>query len=272
MDAAISDLGSVVIDGVPVEDLESYRVESPLFEFGPLPANSLFEHLFGIASLDPTPEGATSMSVIDGVWLLLTPPSVGEHEIHIRAPGRGIDDRFQVTVTPPLGDFDLDGSLTAMDIDHLSAEIRVGGTDVHFDLNGDSRVDTADRTVWVHDLRKTYFGDANLDGQFSRTDMVAVLQAGQYEDMISGNSGWTSGDWDGDGDFTTRDLVAALQDGGYEKGPRAGVAVVPEPPGSMVLLLGLMTFLAHTRRGWFIARRPKSTHGSADEFSLIRFA
>jgi hypothetical protein len=239
-------VGDVTIDGVPVENLESYRVESPLFEFGPLPENSLFEHPFGIASLDATPAGTTSLSVSDGVWLLLTPLSVGEHEIHIRAPIRGINDRFQITVTPPptpAGDFDLDGSLTAMDIDHLLAEIRIGATQARFDLNGDSRVDTADRATWVHDLRKTYFGDANLDGQFNSTDMIAVFQAGQYEDALGGNSGWSSGDWDGDGDFRTGDLVAAFQDGGYEKGPRATIATVPEPSSWFMLLLGFLTIV-----------------------------
>ena len=30
-----------VIDGVPVNNLDAYRVESPLFEFGPLPEDNL---------------------------------------------------------------------------------------------------------------------------------------------------------------------------------------------------------------------------------------
>jgi hypothetical protein len=150
---------------------------------------------------------------------------------------------FDIVPKPLSGDFDLDGSLTALDIDQLSAEIRRGGTNVSFDLNSDSRVDTADRTVWVHDLRKTYFGDANLDGQFNSTDMIAVFQAGQYEDMVSGNSGWSTGDWDGDGDFKTGDLVAAFQDGGYEKGPRPAMVTVPEPSPWLMFWSGLLAWL-----------------------------
>jgi hypothetical protein len=156
---------------------------------------------------------------------------------------------FDIIPKTTPGDFDLDGSLTATDIDQLSAEIRAGGTNSRFDLNADSRIDTADRAAWVHNLRKTYFGDSNLDGQFNSSDLITVFQAGQYEDVVVGNSGWATGDSDGDGDFTTSDMVAAFQDGGYEKGPRPGVAVVPEPVGIIPLLFGLMTIRAQVRRG-----------------------
>ena len=38
----------------------------------------------------------------------------------------------------------------------------------------------------------------------------------------------------------TGDFVKALEDGGYEQGPRAGVAAVPEPHASLLLLLGTL--------------------------------
>jgi hypothetical protein len=61
-------------------------------------------------------------------------------------------------------------------------------------------------------------GDADVDGQFSSTDLVIVFQAGQYEDTIPENSTWATGDWNGDGDFDSTDMVIAFQVGLYERG------------------------------------------------------
>jgi hypothetical protein len=104
-----------------------------------------------------------------------------------------------------------------------------------------------DRLYWVHNLADTYFGDANLDGEFNTSDLVAVFEAGHYEDGIAGNSGWGTGDWNGDAEFSTSDLVLAFQDGGYEQGPRGAVSSVPEPNALCLLLLGA-TSLKHERR------------------------
>ncbi len=59
-------------------------------------------------------------------------------------------------------------------------------------------------------------GDSNLDGRFDTQDLVQILQIGEYEDGIPGNSTWTEGDWNQDGDFDTGDFVLALQQGNYE--------------------------------------------------------
>lgn len=61
----------------------------------------------------------------------------------------------------------------------------------------------------------TLFGDVNGDGVFDSQDLIAVLQAGEYEDDIDGNSTFEEGDWNGDGDFTSRDLVFAFQQGNF---------------------------------------------------------
>jgi hypothetical protein len=143
------------------------------------------------------------------------------------------------------GDFNKDGTLDVVDIDRLSAEVRSGDHDGVFDLNADDLVDELDRAVWVERLRKTYFGDSNLDGQFNSTDLVLVFQAAQYEDAELGNSTWTTGDWNGDAEFTSRDLVLAFQGGGFEKGPRPSHAV-PEPGGMTIGLLSL-TLLVRLR-------------------------
>jgi hypothetical protein len=65
------------IDGEPVTNLEPYRVESPLFTFGPLPANNV-EEATGVAA----PEGATSPAVSDGYFAMVNPLSVGTHTLH----------------------------------------------------------------------------------------------------------------------------------------------------------------------------------------------
>jgi len=46
-------------------------------------------------------------------------------------------------------------------------------------------------------------------------DLVAILIAGEYEDAIDGNIGWSEGDWNFDGGFNTQDFVAALELGTY---------------------------------------------------------
>jgi hypothetical protein len=139
-------------------------------------------------------------------------------------------------------DFDHDGVLTAADIDLLSAELRTPSGDPRFDINNDGQVDVDDHRDWVHEsnIGDTYFGDANLDGEFNSGDLIAVFQAGEYEDQITLNSTWAEGDWDGDGEFDSGDLVFAFQDGGYGMGPRAAVAAVPQPSGWILLTLGLI--------------------------------
>jgi hypothetical protein len=103
-----------------------------------------------------------------------------------------------------------------------------------------------DRTVWIEDLMKTTFGDANLDGEFNSSDLVQVLQAGEYADDVPGNSGWADGDFGGDGESDSDDLVLALQTGAYEQGPQITVAV-PEPSGAFVVAIAV-AIMAGARR------------------------
>jgi len=142
------------------------------------------------------------------------------------------------------GDFNANGSLDVADIDALSAAIRAGKNEATYDVTGDSKVDVQDHAKWVRELRKTWVGDANLDGQFNTSDFVIVFQAGRFETGQS--AGWGEGDWNADAKFDTADFVAAFQDGGFEAGPRAAVAAVPEP--SSLVLLALGGLLAIRRR------------------------
>lgn len=145
------------------------------------------------------------------------------------------------------GDFDGDGDCDVDDIDILAGAIRGGSMDSVYDLNGDSTVDSADHRFMISDLKNTWLGDANLDGEFSSNDFVAVFQVGEYEDTVAGNSGWADGDWNGDGDFNSSDFVAAFSDGGFEQGPRGAVAAVPEPAGLLMLTLGLLSLTGRIR-------------------------
>ncbi len=153
-----------------------------------------------------------------------------------------------VLLQPSLpGDFDENGELNAEDLD-LHAEAVLANTDPPgYDLDGNGDVDYEDRVFWLHQLKKTYIGDSNLDFEFNTADFVAVLSEGKYE--TGERAGWAQGDWNGDLVFGTGDLVVALSGGGYERGPfpGEGIAAVPEPSSLALLLLGI-TLALHVAR------------------------
>ncbi|MCA9150762.1 MAG: hypothetical protein KDA92_15735, partial [Planctomycetales bacterium] len=146
------------------------------------------------------------------------------------------------------GDYNGDGQLDASDLDLQAAAIASPTPDLNrFDENNDGVVSLDDRGVWLHDLRKTWFGDADLNGVFDTGDMVLVFTKGKYETGEAAT--WEEGDWDADGVFSSGDLVAAFSDGGYEQGPRGAVSAVPEPSGLLMLLLGTLPFFSRRRAG-----------------------
>ena len=113
------------------------------------------------------------------------------------------------------------------------------------DFNDDGMITFEDRLVWIHELRGTWIGDANLDGEFNGGDMVQVFVGGKYEtDWLAG---WEEGDWNGDGIFDSGDLVTAFVDGGYEQGSRTDAVAVPEPGGWVVVAMGLLPWLFDRR-------------------------
>jgi hypothetical protein len=148
-----------------------------------------------------------------------------------------------------LGDYDGSGTLDAADLD-LQAEEMVKGpeADLRFDLNGDAKVDFADRLMWLHDLKNTWVGDSNLDLEFNSSDMVQVFSRGKYETDEA--AVWEEGDWDGNQVFTSGDMVAAFVDGGYESGRWLGeaVAAVPEPSSVLLLVLGIVVWITRVRQ------------------------
>jgi hypothetical protein len=74
--------------------------------------------------------------------------------------------QLQPLLAPLTGDFNSNGQMDAADIDALSQAVPSGGSLQLFDLNGDGGIDQGDRSVWIEEIRKTYVGDANLDGEF----------------------------------------------------------------------------------------------------------
>jgi hypothetical protein len=163
---------------------------------------------------------------------------------------------FDLTGTR-LGDFDGDGQLSFSDIDLLAEMIRQGATESRFDLNLDGAVNEADHRTWAFDLKRSGYGDANLDGFFNSSDLVRVFQIGEYEDTIQLNSGWGDGDWNGDGEFTSSDFVRALQNNNrlcYETdciGPRPAMSI-PEPTAcSLIFALVCVVYRSGMRRHSF---------------------
>jgi hypothetical protein len=150
-----------------------------------------------------------------------------------------VEQHYAAILTPPslVGDFNGDFMIDAADIDLLTAAIIAGSSDGIYDLDGNGSVAILDRDFLVETILGTYIGDANLDGEFSSRDFVAIFQINEYEDAIPGNSGWADGDFNGDMDFDSSDFVAAFQKGGFELGPRTAVSAVPEPTTCLGLLL-----------------------------------
>ena len=167
----------------------------------------------------------------------------------------GGDDTLKTLIATSIDDFiasdTTEINVEPVTIDELTAAINEGSTDSRFDIDENGSVDATDRTAWVVNVANSYFGDANLDGEFNSSDFVVVFTAGEYEDEIVGNSLWGEGDWNGDGDFNSGDFVLAFTDGGYEIGPRNSQNV-PEPASLITLVIA---FFIVTQRNLFCGRK-----------------
>ena len=161
--------------------------------------------------------------------------------INVTHPRELVEERLS-------GDFNVDGVLSDDDIDLMTQRFLTGKLFRRYDLNLDNELDLQDRRILVETRFHTQFGDADLDGQFGTRDIVTVFAAGEYNDGLSLNSTWLTGDWNGDGEFTDDDLVLAFQDGGYEQGPRQSVSAVPEPSAACLLALAATITVSTSRR------------------------
>ena len=85
-----------------------------------------------------------------------------------------LDNKFFGAAFPE-GDYSKDGELNAPDLDLQAIAITDGNNPPEYDLNDDGSVNFTDRLVWVNELRNTWIGDANLNGEFTSSDMVQVF-------------------------------------------------------------------------------------------------
>lgn len=91
---------SCKIDGVAVQNLAAFRVQSPLFTWGPLPENNVLQG----PPLN-LPAGTTSPSVSDGYFVMVAPLSMGSHTIHFKGSvvftqaQDGFDFTFSLDIT-----------------------------------------------------------------------------------------------------------------------------------------------------------------------------
>jgi hypothetical protein len=232
------DVGGMVTDDD--SGFYSFEVSFPWEALEETPANILArgEFGFGIAINDDDDGGGRNTQIM---WASESPelwhnatvfPSVA---LSTEVIGGGVT-----------GDFNDNGSLDGPDIDDLTAQSAGGTNPADYDLNADTLVNDADVNVWIKDLFNSWVGDADLNGVFDSSDLVAVLASGTYEADVA--SVWTTGDFNGDGRTNSTDLVAALADGGYELGPRAATAAVPEPSGIALLALGGLWMIRRKRR------------------------
>ena len=137
------------------------------------------------------------------------------------------------------GDFDGDGELLANDVNLLCAAIRGEANPSEFDLNEDGLVDLTDQRIWVEDVRDTFFGDTDLDGQVSFADFLAL--SANFGDS---DAGWEHGDFDCNAFVEFPDFLQLSANFGSEA---AAIASVPEPNCSWMLVAIACLFRRHRK-------------------------
>ena len=145
--------------------------------------------------------------------------------IKMQAPSFGAQN------LPPTiaGDLNSNGLLDHQDVELICVAIRANATDPSYDLNNDRLINQADLFHLIEVEFSTSVGDANLDLIFDSSDLVAVFQAGTYEDNTPESSTWKTGDWNCDGSFQSSDLVTAFQRGRYADAERAARLITALP-------------------------------------------
>ena len=63
-------------------------------------------------------------------------------------------------------------------------------------------MDTDDRDFWISDIKNTFFGDTNLDGQVNVVDLNSLALSWRTH----GATSWSQGDFNGDGNVNASEL------------------------------------------------------------------
>ena len=142
-------------------------------------------------------------------------------------------------------DFNNDGSLDAMDIDALVAEIVAGTNGSDFDLSGDAAVNTADLDQWrteaaaLNGFADSYLlGDANLDGTANAIDLNAVGL-----NWLDSPNSWSGGDFTADGVTDAADLNVLGLNWLNAIAVGADQNQVPEPSSFLVFGIACLSLL-----------------------------
>ena len=144
-------------------------------------------------------------------------------------------------------DFDVNGACDISDIDELVAHIAAGGSDLRFDTNNDSIVDTRDIDEWravaatENGFAGPYLpGDADLSGTVGASDLNALAVSWQQAVAL-----WSAGDFTANGSVGSDDLnLLALN---WQQS-NAVAAAVPEPVTLSLWLIAGLAFLGRCRR------------------------
>ena len=143
-------------------------------------------------------------------------------------------------VTDVVGDLSFNGQLDVADLNILFRDIANRQRNRRLDLNMDRRVDVNDAYYWVTELKSTFVGDANLDGEVKFDDFLA-LSANFDEE-----GGWQQGDFDGDGTVSFPDFLALSANFGGTA--NASATAVPEPTAQSIALFGLLGLIGFRKR------------------------
>ncbi len=131
-----------------------------------------------------------------------------------------------------LGDFNSVDGLDLADLDLLVSAVQAG-TDMSFDLNGDSTLEAADIAAWL-ELKSEADGGTFLPGDTDLDGMVAFSDFLQLSNNFGDVSGtWSQGNFDGVGGTAFADFLALSENFGAGQG---ALASVPEPNSGCFLV------------------------------------
>ena len=146
-----------------------------------------------------------------------------------------------------VGDFDQDGELLDGDIDLLCGAVLGGEHPAEFDLTGDGLVDLEDHRFWVEDVRGTFFGDVDLDGEVRFSDFL--IHSSRFGQFPAEGGRWALGDFNCDSIVDFADFLLISQNfGRSSEGVTVAASAVPEPSSAVMMLLGLLAIHARRRR------------------------
>jgi hypothetical protein len=151
-----------------------------------------------------------------------------------------------IVAAPSSGDFNGDGFYDCADVDALVGEIAAGTNMSEFDLTGDGAVNGDDLDAWLVEGGANnptatggnpfLYGDATLDGFVDGLDFIQW-----NNNKFTAAAKWCSGDFNADGFVDGLDFIV-WNEHKFMSSNRG--AVVPEPCGTLMALLGVMGFLA----------------------------